>query len=182
MIAGHLAAAAAAHAARRDVPLLLLLGAALAPDVVDVLYVVAGVCNPHGLYSHTVPAAILIAAVVGGATFLATGRRAAGLLTAAVVMAHLPLDFVTGLKLFWPGGELQGLKLYERPAWDFAVEAAMALGAWWLLRRRTGSPRWAVAWPAVAALLALQAALNVVGDSRGGVKPSACGRVALAPG
>ncbi len=66
MIAGHLGIAGVAHAVRRDSSLVWLLGASLAPDVVDAMFVVAGSCNPHGLYSHTLPAAALIAAVTGG--------------------------------------------------------------------------------------------------------------------
>jgi len=61
VIVGHLGVAGAAYSVRRDSSLIWLLGASLAPDVVDALFVVAGSCNPHGLYSHTVPAAALIA-------------------------------------------------------------------------------------------------------------------------
>jgi hypothetical protein len=181
VIAGHFAVAGAVHASWREVPLLWLLGASIAPDVADGLYVLAGVCNPHGLYSHTVPAAALIAAIVGGAAFLTTGLRSAGLMTAAVTMAHLPLDFVTGLKLFWPGGELLGLHLYTRPGWDFAVESAMVLAAWRLLQRQPGVPRWTVAWPVVAALLVFQAAAAIGSGAGDGLKPSACTRVEHTP-
>ena len=62
MIAGHLGIAGAVYAARRGSSLPWLLVAAMAPDGVDALFVLAGICNPHGLYSHTIPAAVLIAA------------------------------------------------------------------------------------------------------------------------
>ena len=75
MIAGHLGIAGAAYAARRDSSLPWLLVAAMAPDGVDALYVVAGICNPHGLYSHTLPAAVLIAALTGAVAYFATDRR-----------------------------------------------------------------------------------------------------------
>ncbi|MEO6528180.1 MAG: metal-dependent hydrolase [Gemmatimonadaceae bacterium] len=174
MITGHLGVAAAAHAARRDCSLLWLLGASMAPDVVDALFVVARSCNPNGLYSHTVPAAVLIAAVTGAAAFLATNRRATGLLAAALVLAHVPLDYVTGYKLFWPGGEIVGLRVYERPAVDFVLEAALVVAGWRMLRTSPSAPRWATGWPALAALLAVQGSLDVLGKGRGGVKPSAC--------
>ena len=174
MIVGHLGIAGAAHAVRRDSSLIWLLGAALVPDIVDALFVVAGSCNPHGLYSHTVPAAALIAIVTGAVAYAATGRRVTGVLAAALVLAHLPLDYVTGHKLFWPGGEFAGLRLYEYPTADFAVESLLALGGWWVVRRRTRTPRWATGWLALAALLVLQGTLDVLGARTNGVKPTAC--------
>ncbi|MDB4881421.1 MAG: hypothetical protein JWL95_187 [Gemmatimonadetes bacterium] len=177
MITGHLGLAAAAQATRRDSSLLWLLGASMAPDLVDAAFVVARSCNPNGLYSHTVPAAALIAAVTGGAAFLATGRRATGLLAAALVLAHVPLDYVTGHKLFWPGGEIIGLRLYDWPAADFAVEALLVAVGWRVLRTSPNAPRWATGWSALAVLLALQATADLAGKLRGGVKPSSCAQV-----
>jgi membrane-bound metal-dependent hydrolase YbcI (DUF457 family) len=174
VITGHLALAALAYANRRDSSLPWLLGAAMAPDLLDGLFVVARSCNPHGLYSHTIPAAVLIAAVTGAVAFLATSRRVTGLLAVALVLAHVPLDYVTGHKLFWPGGEIVGLRLYEWPAADFLLEGAFVVVAWRLLRAVPSAPRWATGWPALAALLALQGVVDVAGHSRGGVKPSAC--------
>ena len=176
MIAGHLGIAGAAYSARRDSSLVWLLGASMAPDVVDALFVVAGSCNPYGLYSHTLPAVALIAAVTGAIAYFATDQRATGVLAAVLVLAHLPLDFVTGHKLFWPGGSLHGLRLYERPLADFALEALIATGGWWLVRsrRRTETPRWATGWLALAALLLLQGTLDVAGARGGGTKPTAC--------
>ena len=178
MITGHLGVAAVANATRRDSTLLWLLGASMAPDVVDALFVVARSCNPHGLYSHTVPAAALIAAVTGALAYFGTNQRATGLLAAALVLVHVPLDYVTGYKLFWPGGELHGLRLYNLPALDVLLEGVLATIGWWVLRSREWAPRWAVTRGALAALLVLQAVTDVVGHRRGGVKPSACASVA----
>jgi hypothetical protein len=180
VIVGHLGIAGATHATRRDSSLVWLLGASMAPDVVDALFVAVGSCNPHGLYSHTVPAAALIAAITGAVAFLATGKRSTGVLAALLVLAHLPPDYVTGRKLFWPGGELMGLRLYDHPIVDFVVETAMAAGGWWLVRTRGWAPRWATGWLALAAMLVLQGSLDVAGAWRGGVKPTACGRVEVA--
>ena len=148
----------------------------MAPDGVDALFVVARICNPHGLYSHTLPAAVLIAAVTGAVAYFATNQRATGALAVLLVLAHLPGDFVTGRKLFWPGGELMGLYLYGEPALDFVLEALLAIGGWWLLRARGRAPRWATGVAALAAVLALQGILDTAGARRGGVKPTACGR------
>lgn len=174
MITGHLGIAGAVYAGRRDSSLVWLLGAAIAPDVVDGLFTLVGSCNPHGLYSHTLPAAVLIAAVIGGTAYLATGQRATGLLAALLVVAHLPPDFITGRKLFWPGGELMGLRLYDHAFADFVLEATLAIGGWWLLRAKSWAPRWATGWPALVVLLALQATADGIGSLRGGVKPTAC--------
>jgi hypothetical protein len=174
VIAGHLGIAGATYSARRDSSLIWLLGASMAPDVVDALFVVARSCNPYGLYSHTVPAAALIAAVTGAIAYFATGQRVTGVLAAVLVLAHLPPDYITGRKLFWPGGELLGLRLYEYPVADFALEGLIAAGGWWLVRSRRGAPRWATGWLALATLLVLQGALDIAGKRRGGMKPSAC--------
>ena len=174
MIAGHLGIAGAVHSTRRDSSLFWLLGASMAPDIVDALFVVAGSCNPYGLYSHTVPAAALIAALTGAIAYFATGQRATGVLAALLVLAHLPPDYVTGRKLFWPGGELYGLRLYEHPVADFALEALIATVGWWLVRRKSWAPRWATGWLALAAVILLQATLDVAGARGGGSKPTAC--------
>lgn len=178
MIAGHLGIAGAAYSVRRDSSLVWLLGASIAPDVVDALFVIARSCNPYGLYSHTLPAAALIAAVAGAIAYFATDRRATGVLCAAMVLAHLPLDYITGRKLFWPGGELLGLRLYEYPLADFALESLIVLGGWWLVRSRRAAPRWATGWLALVALLLVQGALDVAGARSGGTKPTACASAA----
>jgi hypothetical protein len=174
VIAGHLGVAGAAHAVRRDSSLVWLTIAAMAPDVVDGLFVLGRTCNPHGLYSHTLPAAALIAAVVGAFAYFTTDHRATGALCVLVTLAHLPLDYVTGRKLFWPGGELLGLSLYEHPTADFMLEATLAAGGWWLVRRTRGASRWASGWLALGAMLALQGALDLAGSRKGGIKPTAC--------
>lgn len=178
MIAGHLGFAGAAYSGRRDSSLVWLLGASMAPDVVDALFVAARICNPYGLYSHTLPAAVLIAAVTGAIAWLATDRRATGVFAAALVLAHLPPDYVTGRKLFWPGGELLGLQLYEHPLADFILEALIVLGGWWLVRSRRPAPRWATGWPALVTLLLAQGVLDVAGAHGGGTKPTACASAA----
>lgn len=182
MITGHLGIAGAAHASRRDSSLPWLLVAAMAPDIVDALFVVARQCNPHGLYSHTLPAAALLAVVLGSLAYFFTDQRATGVLSALLVLAHLPLDFITGRKLFWPGGELMGLRLYDYPIADFIVEFALVWLGWRLLRSRPWAPRWATGRATLVCLLVVQVTVETAGMMRGaGVKPSACAELGAAP-
>lgn len=179
MIAGHLAVAAvvACAGARSldDTRLAVLVAAAFAPDLLDGLFVVAGICNPYGLYSHTLPVVVILAAVVGGAVLLTSSVRTDAAIVAVAVLAHAPADFFTGRKLFWPGAELVGWQLYDRPWLDFAVEAPLVIVAWWLLRRKQWSPRWSVSILVLVAVLAGQATFDVLASRRKGtVKPNAC--------
>jgi len=172
VIVGHVGVAAAARSVWRRASLPWLLVACVAPDVVDVTFALAGVCNPYGLYSHTIHSAALQAAVIGGAALLATGSRATALASALMVFLHLPPDLITGHKIFWPGGPMLGLHVYQRPLLDFLIEAPILIAGWWLLRRSRSAPRWATSVLALAALLAGQGALDLLAGS--GVKPSAC--------
>jgi len=172
VIVGHLGVAAAARSAWHRVSLPWLVVACVAPDVVDITLALLGVCNPYGLYSHTIPAATLLAAVIGGAALLVTGSRATALASALMVLLHLPPDLVTGHKIFWPGGDMIGLDVYSRPLLDFLIEAPMLIVGWWLLRRTRGAPTWAASVLVLLMLLAGQGALDLV--ARRGVKPSAC--------
>ena len=172
MIVGHLGVAAAARAAWRRASLPWLLVACASPDLVDITLALAGVCNPYGLYSHTVHSVALQAAVLGGAALLVTGSRTTALVSALMVVLHLPPDLVTGHKIFWPGGPMLGLDVYSRPLLDYFIEAPILIIGWWLLRRTPGAPRGATSALVRALLLAGQGALDLMtGD---GVKPSAC--------
>jgi hypothetical protein len=173
VIVGHLGVAAAARSAWQRASLPWLLVACVSPDLVDVAFALAGVCNPYGLYSHTVHAAALQAAVLGGAALLVTGSRATALASALMVLLHLPPDLITGHKIFWPGGPMVGLYIYQYPLLDFLVEAPILILGWWLLRRSRSAPRWATSVLVLLALLAGQGALDLM-SGNGGAKPSAC--------
>lgn len=154
---------------------LALCAASLAPDVMDVVYAITGICSPYGLYSHTVNAVVLQAAVIGGVAYLATGVRATTALFVAVVLLHMPADYVTGNKLLLPGGEMVGFHLYDKPLYDFLLEAPILLIGWWLLRRSDRAPRWTSSPWALVALLFVQGTFDVLKLGEGGrLKPSRC--------
>ena len=88
-----------------------------------------------------------------------------------MVLAHLPLDLVTGHKLYWPGGEMHGLGLYQRPLLDFLAEVPVVAAGWALLRRDGRGPRWATTWSVLAGVLLLQGGFDLL---ERGLKPSAC--------
>ena len=179
MIVGHVGVAAATRSVWQRASLPWLLVACGAPDLVDIAFAVAGVCNPYGLYSHTVPAAALLAAVIGGAALLITGSRATALASALMVLLHLPPDLVTGYKIFWPGGPMIGLYVYQHGLLDFLIEAPILIAGWWLLRRSRNAPVWATSVTVLVVLLAGQATLDImVGRS---MKPSACAMPGRAP-
>jgi hypothetical protein len=178
VITGHLGIAAVIRRGWPGASLLWLLPASLAPDLLDAVFAIAGICNPYGLYSHTVPVAALQAAVLGGAALLTTGSRTTALATAAVVLAHLPADMITGHKLFWPGGPLIGLNLYAHPVLDFLLEAPIALGGWWLVRRSGAAPRWAMYTAMAVALVLIQGVVDSAVIA-GLYKPSACATTSL---
>lgn len=170
MITGHLGIAAAVRSRWRDTSLLWLLPASVAPDLLDIGYALVGICSPYGLYSHTVPVVVLLGIGVGGTAYVATRSRSTALAAGALVLLHLPADMITGYKYFWPGGPRMGLDLYRHRGLDFVLEAFVALGGWWLLRRDAGAPRWATMGVAAAALVLLQAAF----DTKTLEKPNAC--------
>lgn len=172
MIVGHVGVAAATRSVWQRTSLPWLLVGCASPDVVDVVLALAGVCNPYGLYSHTVHSAALQGAVLGGAALLVTGSRATAFATALMVLLHLPPDLITGHKIFWPGGPMLGLYVYQHPLLDFLVEAPILIIGWWLLRRSDSAPRWATSVLVLVALLAGQGALDFLAGN--GVKPSAC--------
>jgi hypothetical protein len=130
MYIGHVGVALAAKRLRPRVGLLLLLVATYAPDWVDGGLCLAGVDNPSGVLSHSIPAVALLA-LLGFALYGLKNRDWTGAaIVAAVIVSHILLDWITGSKPTWPGGTMIGLQLYERPVADFIVEGVViAIGA-----------------------------------------------------
>jgi hypothetical protein len=82
-------------------------------------------------------------------------------LVGVLVLVHALLDLTTGFKPFWFGGPPLGLDLYRFPMIDFAMEAIMVVVGWVVLRRSKDAPRLAITYPALFALIALQAAFDI---------------------
>ena len=164
------------------VPLAALAVASVIPDFVDLALAALHVCAPNGAYSHSLPAATLLAALCGVVAALWLRVPGAGMVAAGIVLLHLPADYITGLKVLWPGGPLIGLNLYSHPLADFALEAIVAFAGWRYLRARSPTPSWATRRIALVALLAMQAAMDVASYSVGPVKPNACGATGGATG
>lgn len=173
MIVGHFGLAAAVARVRPRGSLWWILPASIAPDLLDIGYAFTGICNPSGLYSHTVPAALLLGTTLAGIAVL-SGRRETAVLILLVVLLHLPMDYVTGRKLFWPGGELHGLLLYDWPLRDFLLESALLAAGWAVLRGGGRGPRWATSVWSLVALLVLQGSVDGLRDWA--KKPNSCAR------
>lgn len=164
MIVGHVGIALGAKGVRPKVPTWLLLLAALLPDIVDLAIGFAG--QPSGvsaMWSHSIPAVCVLAAAfaVGGWIAYRDGRTAA--LLGALVLSHVLADYITGRKPSWPGGPSIGLRLYSRPALDFALEAAVIVAGWLLYRRALGARarRAPVAFALCAFLVTVQLACDM---------------------
>src|SRR4051812_7242275 len=88
--------------------LIALILAAYAPDLLDAVLFLIGICSPYGLYSHTLPSVIVQAATIAGIAWLLSGSRSTTILFFVAVVLHAPADFLTGHKLVWPGADLMG--------------------------------------------------------------------------
>ena len=163
MYIGHVGAALGAMRVRRSIGLGVLLLATYTPDWVDTGLCMAGVYNPVGMLSHSIPAVLLLMLVGFAAYATATRDWTGALVIAAVILSHVFLDWITGYKPTWPGGPMIGLRLYEHPVADFVVEGVVIVaGA--LLYGRTLPPRrrpWVDVSIMVGALLALQLTIDV---------------------
>jgi len=161
MVTGHIALAYLARSAWPRATLLPLLVATLIPDLADFALPQGDRCRTAcALYTHAVPAVFVLAAAAAVLAWYVFHRRATSYLVAALVLAHVASDLVTGHKPYWPGGPKLGLQLYAQPVTDFAVEASMMIIAWVVLRRTADAPRVAVHPVALLLLLAVQAAFD----------------------
>jgi membrane-bound metal-dependent hydrolase YbcI (DUF457 family) len=87
------------------------------------------------MLSHSLPAVAVLAAAVALLYFAVARDFAAAGLVAVIVVSHAVADYATGLKPTWPGGPFVGLQLYQRPAVDFILEAAVIVIGWVIYRR-----------------------------------------------
>lgn len=164
MFVGHFAVALGAKRAAPRIPLGLLVGAAIALDLIWPIFLLAGIetvrIDPgntaftpaafdHYPWSHSFVMACVWGAITAAIAFPRLRSWAAAALTGAVVVSHWVLDFVThrpDLPL-WPGGDVYGLGLwYSIPA-TFIVEGALFAAAVAVYARtfrpRDATGRWA---------------------------------------
>ena len=163
MYVGHLGFALLAKYSRRATPLLWLVPCAYAPDVVEVALGLIGFRDRAEDWSHTIPAALVLAlgALLATRRFVRDAGWKGGLIAALAVLSHLPADWVTGHKPLWPGGPGFGLGLYDRPRWDFAIELSFVGAVLLLDRVLRGRDGWPVT--RLAVLLALLTAIQAAG-------------------
>lgn len=163
MYIGHVGAALAAKRVRTSIGLFALLVATYTPDWVDSGLCLAGVYDPDGMLSHSVPAVVLFSLVGFTLYALKTRDWTAALVVAGVIFSHMLLDWVTGYKATWPGGPMIGLRLYDHPVADFIVEGVLiVIGA--VLYGRTlpsRQRRWIDVSIMLGALLALQLGIDI---------------------
>jgi membrane-bound metal-dependent hydrolase YbcI (DUF457 family) len=134
MYTGHIAVALATGREPRRVPILALLLASQAPDWIQLFSSVITDPEHAQLWSHSIPAVVIGATVVGASYLLATrDRRGAGLL-ALGYLSHPILDLITGSKPLWPGGPPFGACVYNHPPLDWAVECAVLFAGWLVYR------------------------------------------------
>ena len=181
MIVGHVGIAFGARALDRRAagacaPLLWLLAASIAPDLLDGVYALGAYCNPEGAYSHAFPAVALVALVFSAAAWAHTRSGATALIVGLLVLLHLPPDYLTGRKALWPDGPVVGLYLYRWGWLDFLVEIPVIVAGWWMLRRSRFRPRWVVSGLALAALIAVQASFDLSTTVNGPRPPRSCRR------
>ena len=157
-------------------PLLWLLAAAVAPDLLDGVYALRHYCNPDDVMSHSLPAVGILAAAFGVASLLHTRNVTTALLVAGLVIFHLPPDYLTGRKSLWPGGPVAGLYIYRWSWLDLLVEVPVIVGGWWMLRRTRFTPRIAVSGLALATMLTVQCTLDLHTAIREPVQAPACTR------
>ena len=163
MYIGHVGAALAAKRVRMSVGLLVLLIATYTPDWVDTGLCLAGGFDPREMLSHSIPA-VLVFTVLGFVAYTGITRdRFGGTVVAAVILSHMLLDWITGIKPTWPGGPTIGLDLYSLPIADFIAEGAViAIGA--VVYARTLPRRrrpWLDLTIMLGTLLALQLTIDV---------------------
>jgi hypothetical protein len=135
--AGHAALALLAKAVRPRLPFWLLVPVAFAPDWIQ--WALEAIGHHNTEYSHSLVAVGAGASVVAIAYWVATREPGDALVLWLLYLSHWAADFITGSKPTWPGGPTVGLGLYGRPAWDFAIEGAVIVGAWLVYRRSLAS-------------------------------------------
>ena len=179
MIIGHVGLALGARAIDPKAPLSWLVLASLAPDLADVAIAATGVCNPAGVYTHSLASIGGTAVVLGVAAAWRSKSNRTGLMIAGLLVAHILVDYVTGTKALWIGGPEIGLRLYQWGWADFAVELPVIVGGWWAARRWGQVPRWVESWIMLVGLVGVQLGVDVIPKRQENADQSVCAKSEL---
>ena len=192
MYAGHAAIALALKAREPRLPIVPLALACYGPDWIEVALMLARVHPGTGVYTHSIPA-VVIGAAIAAAGYAAFRRPGARLIFLGWLL-HWPADMFTGRKPLLDGAPLVGLDLYKLPVVDFALESVIVGIACVIYARQFATraePRRTIVILGVALILiqgAVDMALAMVRDSewtpslvlREWQPQLSCGRAAMA--
>jgi hypothetical protein len=155
MIIGHVGVAFAAKWRWRRIPLVALLVATFAPDILRELLAAFHLpLKQANLYSHALPWSVILAVAAAGLTWAAMRDRTASLVVFGVVMSHVALDMISGNKPLWNNGP-EGIDVGHGEQVELIVEALLLLAGWYLLRR-VDVPRWLKHWSVPVLLITFQ--------------------------
>ena len=159
---GHVSLAYAAKARWPRAAFIALVVATILPDLADFVLPQGNQCRTRcELYTHAVPAVLVLAALLSALCWEIWHRRITAVLAGALVVIHVAFDFFTGYKPFWLGGPPTGLALYRFQLADFVIEGTMMTVGWVILRRSPEAPRWAVHPVSLVVLLAIQGGFDL---------------------
>jgi hypothetical protein len=158
MYTGHFGVALASAGLARRVPLALLILATFACDIIEGFVALNNINDRTRVMSHSLPVAFGAGVVLASLWMLRGGRWLDGLVIVVVASSHTALDFVTGVKEWWPGEPLAGWNLYQRPWLDGALEAGVCLVGWglWMTALPPAKRRTLLAWAPLVLLLVAQ--------------------------
>jgi hypothetical protein len=159
--AGHAAVALALKTRDPRVPMVPLTLACYGPDWLEIVLGFWRGRNEMALYTHYIPG-LFAGGLAAAALYVIVFRRPGGWIILTGWLLHWPADFFTAHKGLLSPTDRVGLDLYNLPAADFVLEAALVLACCALYARTFAhSPaqrRWVAAM--TLALLALQAMLD----------------------
>ena len=138
MVVGHLGVAYLGKASRPTLPLALLAVAAYGPDLFR--FAASPFRIDIEIASHSIPAVLVIGAVIALVAARRVGGLAGALTVIAVCFLHWQADVFTGCKPVFNSETWLGFIRYRHPAVDVSVELGLFV-AGWLACRRTSVAR-----------------------------------------
>jgi hypothetical protein len=161
MYAGHAAIALVLKAREPRVHIIPLALASFGPDWIELALMLPRPRAGMGVYTHSIPAVIVGAALAAG--LYAAFRRPGARMILLAWLLHWPADLLTGRKPLFEAAPLIGLDLYKLPLVDFALESAVVVIGCRLYAQRfaTRAEARRTIVMLAAALIVLQGAVDV---------------------